>query len=67
MATSKKDHAQSKSISKQSDPDQEKTVNVLYQKLAGKWYSFTVIDEDVFLGQLPEEAISEIRKNEMKR
>ncbi len=39
------------------------TVEVLYQRMGNKWYAFSLIDDEVFMGEVPEEAISEIQEN----
>ncbi|MBN22141.1 MAG: hypothetical protein CL678_12750 [Bdellovibrionaceae bacterium] len=40
---------------KQDSKNTEQEADVLYQKIAGKWYAFSVVDEDVFMGEVPEE------------
>ena len=36
-------------------------VEVLYQKMGARWFSFFVIDEEVYMGAIPDEAIAEIQ------
>ena len=43
-----------------SHKDQE--VEVLYQKLGGQWYAFSMIDDEVFMAPVAEEKIDEIRR-----
>jgi hypothetical protein len=33
------------------------TVEVLYQKLGNRWYAFSLVNEDVFVGSLSQEEI----------
>ncbi len=40
----------------------EKEVEVLYQKLGGQWYAFSMIDDEVFMAPVPEEKIIEIKR-----
>ena len=42
-------------------PKQDKEVDVLYQKLGERWYAFSLIDEEVFAGEVPQEAIRVVR------
>lgn len=35
----------------------EKTVEVLYQKMGDRWYAFSMVDGEVFVGSLSEEEI----------
>ncbi|MEK6705591.1 MAG: hypothetical protein AABZ06_07370 [Bdellovibrionota bacterium] len=34
------------------------TIEVLYQKMGNRWFVFSLIGEDVFVGSLPENGIS---------
>jgi hypothetical protein len=36
---------------------QAPTVEVLYQKLGNRWYAFSLVDEEVFVGSLSQEEI----------
>ena len=35
----------------------EGTVEVLYQRLGNKWFAFSLIDDEVFVGSITDEAI----------
>jgi hypothetical protein len=47
-ATSKKQETEN------TAPKTDSTVEVLYQKLGDKWYAFSIIDDEVFFGSVPE-------------
>ncbi|NBU20235.1 hypothetical protein EBS43_02290 [bacterium] len=32
---------------------QEQTVEVLYQRMGDRWYAFSLIDDEVFVGSIP--------------
>lgn len=32
-------------------------VEVLYQRMGEKWFAFSIVDEEVFIGEVPESAI----------
>lgn len=36
----------------------EKEADVLYQRLGSKWYAFTMVDDEVFMGAVEDESIS---------
>lgn len=36
----------------------EASVEVLYQRLGNKWFAFSLIDDEVFVGSVPDEAIN---------
>jgi hypothetical protein len=44
-----------------------KSVEVLYQKMGNRWYTYYVIDEDVFVGKIPEEVIDGIANHSSKK
>jgi hypothetical protein len=51
--------AQNKKAPKQtSNQPTDGTVEVLYQRLGNKWFAFSLIDDEVFVGSVPEEAIA---------
>ena len=54
MATSKQ--KTDSSIEKNFDQEDQE-VDVLYQKLAGKWFAFSVIGDDVFMSSIAEDSI----------
>jgi len=35
-----------------------RVVEVLYQKMNGRWYAFSLVDDDVFVGSVSEEEIA---------
>jgi hypothetical protein len=39
------------------NPQSAETVEVLYQKLGDRWYAFSLIDDDVFVGSISEDQI----------
>lgn len=43
-----------------SEPEQ--VVDVLYQRMNGRWYAFSVIGEEVFVGSLTDDELASIRK-----
>jgi len=38
-----------------TEKNTDSTVEVLYQKLGDKWYAFSIIDDEVFFGSVPQE------------
>ena len=48
-------------MNKPKQTKNEDVVEVLYQKIGNRWYSFFVIDDDVFMGSVPNEAIEDLR------
>jgi hypothetical protein len=51
----------------QHTPEQE-TVEVLYQKLGDRWYAFSLIDDEVFVGSINQEDINAVEtKSKVKR
>ncbi len=41
----------------------DETANVLYQKMNGRWYAFSVVEDEVYLGEVPEEFLQELNAN----
>jgi hypothetical protein len=41
-----------------------KTVDVLYQKMGDRWYAFSLVDEEVFVGSVSEAEINQAASNE---
>ena len=41
-----------------------KTVEVLYQKMGDRWYAFSLVDEDVFVGSVSEAEINHAASTE---
>ena len=47
-----------------------KTMEVLYQKMGGRWYAFTVFEEDVYVGEVdPDtvETVADIYQEDVKK
>lgn len=40
-----------------SEAAKESTVEVLYQKLGDRWYAFSIIGDEVFMGSVPMEDV----------
>lgn len=51
---------------KHQNATNEEVVEVLYQKIGNRWYSFFVINDDVFMGSVPNEAIEDLRPEAVK-
>ncbi|MGE0616473.1 MAG: hypothetical protein AB7P04_12615 [Bacteriovoracia bacterium] len=43
----------------------EKEADVLYQRMGDRWYAFSIVDDEVFMGEVPEDAIH-LAKSEAK-
>jgi len=41
-----------------------KTVDVLYQKMGDRWYAFSLVDEDVFVGSVSQAEINLAASND---
>jgi len=41
--------------SKQVNPTEDQEVEVLYQKLGDRWFAFSIINDEVFMSQVPQE------------
>lgn len=41
----------------------EKEADVLYQRLNGKWYAFTLVDDEVFMGAVDEADLPAASRN----
>ena len=46
---------ESKNIKAEQAKSDEQTVKVLYQKLGTRWYTFSVIDDEVYMAAIPPE------------
>jgi hypothetical protein len=53
----KKNGTDSAAINLTKNPAVEQEVDVLYQRIGDKWYAFSVVEDEVFMGEVPEEAI----------
>ncbi len=36
----------------------KKNLNVIYQRLAGRWFAFSIFKGEIFYGKIPEKAIT---------
>ncbi len=65
MEELKMSHPESKKFSSQKN---DSTVEVLYQKMGDKWFAFSLVGEEVFVGSIAPEEIEtwEIRENAKK-
>ncbi|MGK5087800.1 hypothetical protein WDW86_09595 [Bdellovibrionota bacterium FG-2] len=52
---------------KNKKPNNSETVEVLYQKLGGRWYAFSLIDNEVFMGSVSQEEIDAPEARTKKR
>ncbi len=43
------------------------TVEVLYQKMGDRWFAFSLIDDEVFVGSISQEEINAAEANEQKK
>jgi len=41
-----------------SSNKQKKNLNVIYQRLAGRWFAFSIFKGELFYGKIPEKAIT---------
>ena len=55
--------AQSKD-NKNQDQNNNQTTEVLYQNLGGKWYAFSVLEDDLYFGEVDMEVIHQERPAE---
>ena len=44
----------------------EGTVEVLYQKMGDRWFAFSVVDEEVFVGSISAETIRTLEKKTLQ-
>ena len=50
-----------------SNPKQaDHTVEVLYQKMGDRWFAFSLIDEEVFVGSISQEEIDRLEAQNKK-
>jgi hypothetical protein len=45
----------------------DQTAEVLYQKMGDRWFAFSVIDDEVFVGSIPVEKIQELEQQETEQ
>jgi hypothetical protein len=50
----------------QARPNANETAEVLYQKLGNRWYAFSVIDDEVFMGSISQEEINVLSETSPK-
>jgi hypothetical protein len=41
----------------------EQITDVLYQKLGGQWFAFSILDGDVFMSPVSDDRITEVKNN----
>lgn len=46
-----------------NNPNSDGTVEVLYQKLGDRWFAFSVLNDEVFIGSLTPEEIEGLQNN----
>ncbi|MEO7162204.1 MAG: hypothetical protein ABI041_04740 [Bdellovibrionia bacterium] len=51
-----------KSTNQKPQTEKDKTVEVLYQKLGDRWFAFSMIDDEVFVGSINQSEIDSNRK-----
>jgi hypothetical protein len=47
-----------------NDEETMKTVDVLYQKMGDRWYAFSLVDEEVFVGSVSQAEINQAASTE---
>jgi hypothetical protein len=48
--------------SKVASNTNDRTVEVLYQKMGDRWFAFSLIDDEVFVGSIPQSEIDTTQK-----
>jgi hypothetical protein len=59
--------ANTKSIQVQNinnSDDNSKTIDVLYQKMGDRWYAFSMVGEELFMGSVTEEEVNNAAQND---
>lgn len=54
----KKNAQNTKTSSKKAD----ETVEVLYQKMGERWFAFSMVDDEIFVGSISQEEIDAVEK-----
>lgn len=60
-------NSKKKNSSKKIDAKTGKEVEVLYQRLGGKWFAFSVVDDDVYFGEVPSDLLEADAKTSEKK
>ncbi len=48
----------------QTQAQKDDTVEVLYQKMGDRWFAFSMIDDEIFMGSIPQSEIDASLINE---
>ena len=51
----------------QGKAGKEREVEVLYQRLGNRWFAFSLIDNEVFVGSIPEEDVQSSKLGKKSR
>lgn len=51
---------------KVSKPAQEFEADILFQRLCGKWYAFSMVNEDLFVGTIPDDQVKTMSRKIFK-
>ena len=51
---------------KETQPQQNTTVEVLYQKMGDRWFAFSLVDNEVFVGSISQEQIDALESKSQK-
>jgi hypothetical protein len=55
--TNKPDNRTNRDSKVKSIKQKDKMVDVLYQKLGDRWFAFSMIDDEIFVGSIPQSDI----------
>ncbi len=56
-----------KTNTNQANANNTSEVEVLYQKIANRWYAFSIVNNEVFLGSLTEQEVLEAREKGLEK
>jgi hypothetical protein len=51
---------------KETQPQQNTTVEVLYQKMGDRWFAFSLVNDEVFVGSISQEQIDALESGSQK-
>jgi hypothetical protein len=54
-------------IRKNTQTGSAQTVEVLYQKMGDRWFAFSLIDDEVFVGSIPVEKLQELEQQDAEK
>jgi hypothetical protein len=57
-------NSKTEQTSKPQGASTESTVEVLYQKLGERWYAFSLVDDEVFIGSISQEQIDQVQSKD---